>query len=162
MGILHPAGRDDDDHPSYQMMVSSQSIDARLAALLAAPVSTRVHLMGIGGAGLSAIARVLLQRGFSVSGCDRQESTILEELRELGASVSIGHSGSHAEATDLLLVSSAVAPDHPELAAAEQARRAGGQTRAVPGPTDGRPASNLRGRNPWQDHYQRYDRHHPG
>lgn len=103
------------------MIVSSQSVDARLAALLAAPASTRVHLMGIGGAGLSAIARVLLQRGFSVSGCDRQESTIIEELRELGASVSIGHSASHAEATDLLLVSSAVAPDHPELSAAQQA-----------------------------------------
>ena len=103
------------------MMMSSQSIDARLAALLAAPASTRIHLMGIGGAGLSAIARVLLQRGFSVSGCDRQDSVVIDELRQLGASVSVGHSASHAAEADLLLVSSAVAPDHPELEAAQQA-----------------------------------------
>ncbi|MCB0002036.1 MAG: hypothetical protein KDH86_05755, partial [Anaerolineae bacterium] len=69
--------------------MAPQSIDARLAALLAAPASTRIHLMGIGGAGLSAIARVLLQRGFSVSGCDRQDSVVIDELRQLGASVSV-------------------------------------------------------------------------
>ena len=97
------------------------SIDERLAALLANPASTRIHLMGIGGAGLSAIARVLLQRGFHVSGCDQQESAMVEELRELGAVVSIGHSASHSADVDLVLVTSAVPWDHPELAAAQDA-----------------------------------------
>lgn len=100
---------------------AGQTTEARLAGLLASPAATNVHLMGIGGAGLSAIARVLLQRGYQVSGCDRQESPLIEELRELGAVVSIGHSASHVADADLLLVTSAVALDHPELAAAQQA-----------------------------------------
>ncbi|MEZ4768348.1 MAG: UDP-N-acetylmuramate--L-alanine ligase [Caldilineales bacterium] len=100
---------------------AGSSIDARLAALLANPAGTHVHLMGIGGAGLSAIARVLLQRGFRVTGCDRQDSAVLDELRQLGAVVLVGHSAQHVADADLLLVTSAVAPDHPEPAAARRA-----------------------------------------
>ncbi|MBI1879135.1 MAG: hypothetical protein HYR94_13095 [Chloroflexi bacterium] len=50
-----------------------------------------IHLIGIGGAGLSAIATVLLQQGYRVSGSDRQASAATERLAQLGATVFIGH-----------------------------------------------------------------------
>lgn len=75
----------------------------------------RVHLMGIGGAGMSGIARILLARGMSVSGCDARESPVLAELRAAGAAVSVGHDPQHARITDTLVVSSAVRAGHPEL-----------------------------------------------
>jgi UDP-N-acetylmuramate--alanine ligase len=83
----------------------------------------RVHLMGVGGAGMSGIARILLARGVSVSGCDAKESTVLAPLRALGAVVEIGHEASHIEATDTLVVSSAIRPSNPELQAAQQQGR---------------------------------------
>jgi UDP-N-acetylmuramate--alanine ligase len=82
----------------------------------------RVHLMGVGGAGMSGIARILMARGVSVSGCDAKESTVLAPLRALGAEVQIGHDPRHTESADSVIVSSAIRPDNPELVAA----RAGG------------------------------------
>ncbi len=80
-----------------------------------------VHLVGIGGSGLSAIACVLLERGFVVSGSDRQEGAALAHLRRLGAAVFIGHDAAHAAGADLVLISSAVMPDNPEVRAAQAA-----------------------------------------
>lgn len=83
-----------------------------------------VHLMGIGGFGISAIARVLLERGYTVSGCDLTISELAEKLSERGAKVIQGHNASHIkESSDLptpdaLIMSSAVADDNPEVAAA--------------------------------------------
>lgn len=102
-------------------MMLANSVSDRLEALLVAPDAAHVHLMGIGGAGLSAIARVLLERGFHLSGCDRQPSATAAELGELGAAVALEHSASHVAGIDLLLASSAIPPDHPELAAARAA-----------------------------------------
>ena len=51
----------------------------------------RVHFAGIGGAGMSGIARIMLARGIAVSGSDARDSALLGELRELGASVHVGH-----------------------------------------------------------------------
>ncbi len=79
-----------------------------------------VHLVGIGGAGLSAIARVLCQEGFTVSGSDRADSPVLRQLAELGARVAVGHSAAHVAGADLLLISSAVREDNPEVQAARQ------------------------------------------
>ena len=79
----------------------------------------RVHVIGIGGAGLSAIARILLERGCVVSGSDMQSSEITEQLAAAGARVFLGHAASHVQGVDLALATSAVGDDHIELVAAK-------------------------------------------
>ncbi len=81
----------------------------------------RVHFAGIGGAGMSGIARIMLARGISVSGSDAKDSALLGELRALGASVHIGHAAGNLGSLgpgDTLVVSSAIRADNPELAEA--------------------------------------------
>jgi len=78
-----------------------------------------VHLMGVGGAGMSGIARVLQGHGRSVSGCDRSPSAI-EELRAEGIDVKLGHDPAHLHGDMEVIVSSAVSDDEPELAAARR------------------------------------------
>ncbi|KUP97936.1 UDP-N-acetylmuramate--L-alanine ligase [Thermobifida cellulosilytica] len=75
----------------------------------------RVHFVGIGGAGMSGIARVLLQRGVEVSGSDARDSALLRELEELGATVHVGHAAEHVGTADTVVVSSAVRDTNPEL-----------------------------------------------
>jgi UDP-N-acetylmuramate--alanine ligase len=82
----------------------------------------RVHLVGIGGAGMSAIARVMLARGMPVSGSDAAESATLKELESLGARVHLGHRAANLGDAETLVVSSAIREDNPELA---EARRRG-------------------------------------
>lgn len=92
---------------------------------MTAPASTalpdgRVHLVGVGGAGMSGLARILLQRGHPVSGTDLKDSRELEVLQALGARVRVGH---HLEAlgdADLVVRSAAVPDDNPELVAARE------------------------------------------
>ena len=79
---------------------------------------THVHLIGIGGTGLSAIARVLLERGYEVSGSDRVLSPQAGELAALGARVLVGHQAGHVRGADLVVRSSAVPDDNPEVQAA--------------------------------------------
>ncbi len=93
------------------------------AEIPAADQLGRVHLMGVGGAGMSGIARILLARGLTVSGCDAKESTVLAPLRALGATVDIGHDPAHLEAIDTLIVSSAIRATNPELVAAQASGR---------------------------------------
>jgi UDP-N-acetylmuramate--alanine ligase len=81
----------------------------------------RVHVVGIGGSGLSAIARVLHERGETVSGSDQVSNALSEALKRDGVPVAIGHRAENAAGADLLLVSSAVRSDNPEVAAARQA-----------------------------------------
>lgn len=78
----------------------------------------RVHIMGIGGAGMSGIAHILLARDFAVSGCDAGDSAVLARLRDAGATVAVGHDPGHVSGVDTLVVSSAVRADHPEVTAA--------------------------------------------
>ena len=82
----------------------------------------KVHFIGIGGAGMSGLAQLLLSRGIAVSGSDLAASAATERLAALGATVYIGHDGAHitAEAPDEVVVSSAVPPGNPELAAARE------------------------------------------
>ena len=75
----------------------------------------RVHCIGIGGIGLSAIAEILLSRGYEVSGSDMRESDITEKLMEQGADIYLGHRGRNVEKADLIIYSSAVGSDNPEL-----------------------------------------------
>jgi UDP-N-acetylmuramate--alanine ligase len=95
------------------------SLVEAVADIPAADQLGRVHLMGVGGAGMSGIARILMARGVSVSGCDAKESTVLAPLRALGAVVDIGHDPRHVETADTLIVSSAIRETNPELVAAQ-------------------------------------------
>jgi UDP-N-acetylmuramate--alanine ligase len=80
-----------------------------------------VHILGIGGSGMSAIARVLLGKGFVVSGSDRAESDLTQALAEAGATVYIGHEASQVVGVDILLMSSAIGMENVEVVAAVNA-----------------------------------------
>jgi len=82
------------------------------------PGLTRIHLIGIGGTGLSAIARVLLEMGYALTGSDRAESPFLQDLRAAGAVIHIGHQAENIESADIVLRSSAIPDDNPEVVAA--------------------------------------------
>ena len=82
---------------------------------------THTHFIGIGGAGLSAIARVLLERGEKVTGSDRQQSPITETLQAAGAQVFIGHNAENVQGADVVVRSSAVPDDNVEVVAAQEA-----------------------------------------
>jgi UDP-N-acetylmuramate--alanine ligase len=79
-----------------------------------------VHLVGIGGAGMSGIARILLARGVRVSGSDRRDTPTLLALRALGARVEVGHDAAHLGDADTVVVSTAIREDNPELRAARE------------------------------------------
>jgi len=80
----------------------------------------RVHFVGIGGAGMSGIAEVLVTQGYGVSGSDLAESAVTRRLAKLGAVVSIGHSAANVANADAVVVSTAVAADNPEVVAARE------------------------------------------
>ncbi|MGW8529514.1 MULTISPECIES: UDP-N-acetylmuramate--L-alanine ligase [Nocardiopsidaceae] len=82
----------------------------------------RTHFIGLGGAGMSGIARVLLQSGVEVSGSDARDSDTLRELEQMGADVHVGHAAGNLGAAETLVVSSAIREDNPELV---EARRRG-------------------------------------
>ena len=83
----------------------------------------KVHFVGIGGAGMSGIARILLSRGVAVSGSDAKDSTALAALRALGATVFVGHEAEQVGDADTVVVSAAIRDSNPELAAARAAGR---------------------------------------
>jgi UDP-N-acetylmuramate--alanine ligase len=85
------------------------------------PPGGHVHLVGIGGAGMSAIARVLRESGYEVSGSDQRESAVLGALRGQGVTVDIGHRARRVEGADLVVASAAVPEDNVELVAARDA-----------------------------------------
>lgn len=78
-----------------------------------------IHLVGIGGAGLSAIARILLGRGYTVSGSDRAPNALIDALANDGATIYAGHDAANVAGADALIISSAVKPDHVEVVAAQ-------------------------------------------
>ena len=78
----------------------------------------KLHFVGIGGAGMSGIAEILHNLGFTVSGSDAVESTTTQRLRELGLRVEIGHAAPHIADAQALVTSTAVAADNPEVIAA--------------------------------------------
>ena len=79
-----------------------------------------VHFVGIGGAGMSGIAEVLLTLRYKVSGSDLTESTATRRLRQLGARIYIGHAAEQIADADAVVVSTAVKDDNPEVAAARE------------------------------------------
>ena len=82
----------------------------------------RIHFLGIGGAGMSGIAEVLINQGYEVSGSDLVRSATTARLKSMGAAVFQGHAGDQIEGADVVVVSSAVGDDNPELVAAHEQR----------------------------------------
>jgi UDP-N-acetylmuramate--alanine ligase len=81
-----------------------------------------IHFVGIGGAGMSGIAEVLLNLGYRVSGSDLRASPVTARLVQLGATIRQGHAAEQVADCDVVVISSAVAEDNPEVAAARAAR----------------------------------------
>lgn len=80
----------------------------------------RVHFVGIGGAGMSGLAELLINLGYHVSGSDLRATSVTDRLARLGARVAIGHDPAHIAGADLVVFSSAVRPTNPELVAARR------------------------------------------
>ncbi len=81
-----------------------------------------IHFVGIGGIGMSGIAEVLMNLGYTVQGSDASDSANVKRLRDKGAKVSIGHRAENLDGAEVLVVSSAIKRDNPELVAARDKR----------------------------------------
>ncbi|HBH37858.1 MAG TPA: UDP-N-acetylmuramate--L-alanine ligase, partial [Curvibacter sp.] len=81
-----------------------------------------IHFVGIGGVGMCGIAEVLLNLGYEVSGSDLKRSAVTERLASFGARIDIGHRAENLLEADVLVVSSAINPQNPEVAAAIERR----------------------------------------
>jgi UDP-N-acetylmuramate--alanine ligase len=81
----------------------------------------RIHFVGIGGSGMSGIAEVLANLGYSVTGSDLSESPAVRRLRQMGIPIMIGHKSENVATADAVVVSSAVKPDNPEVLRAREA-----------------------------------------
>ena len=79
-----------------------------------------IHFVGIGGAGMSGIAEILHALGYAVSGSDLVASSTTQRLTSLGLHVSIGHAAAHMAGADAVVITSAVKPNNPEVAAARK------------------------------------------
>lgn len=80
----------------------------------------KIHMVGIGGAGMSGIAEVLLNLGYSVSGSDMSDSAVVKHLRSLGATVAVGHAAENLGDVQVLVKSTAIADDNPEVVEARR------------------------------------------
>ena len=112
--------------------------------LLPADQLGTVHFVGIGGAGLSGIARIMLARGITVSGSDAKESRTLEALRALGATCHVGHDAANLGDADTVVVSTAVRENNPEVVEARRARSAAAAALGGPGVGDAGPHASSR------------------
>lgn len=75
----------------------------------------RLHMIGIGGSGMNALARVLVEAGYDVSGSDLHLSKVTDALAAIGVRIRQGHRPEHVQGADLVVISSAIPPDNPEL-----------------------------------------------
>ncbi|RLB14302.1 MAG: UDP-N-acetylmuramate--L-alanine ligase [Deltaproteobacteria bacterium] len=82
--------------------------------------TTHIHFVGIGGIGMSGIAELLINLGYKVSGSDVRESSVTQRLASMGAMVYYGHKGDHAKGADVVVYSSAVREDNPEIRYAKE------------------------------------------
>src|ERR1700744_2969108 len=80
-----------------------------------------IHFVGIGGIGMSGIAEILHNLGYKVQGTDLTDNANVKRLRDKGIAISIGHKAEHLGAASVVVISSAVKKDNPELAAARVA-----------------------------------------
>jgi UDP-N-acetylmuramate--alanine ligase len=82
--------------------------------------SHRIHFIGVGGIGMSGIAEILLTMGYSVSGSDLRRTAVTDRLAAMGATIYTGHAAANAAASDVVVTSSAVAKDNPEVLEARE------------------------------------------
>ncbi|MFT6256250.1 MAG: UDP-N-acetylmuramate--alanine ligase [Cellvibrionaceae bacterium] len=82
----------------------------------------RIHFVGIGGAGMGGIAEVLVNEGYQISGSDIAINSVTERLASLGAKIIIGHQAQSVEQVDVVVVSTAINPQNPEIIAAKELR----------------------------------------
>ena len=79
----------------------------------------KIHFVGIGGAGMSPLAKILVELGYEVSGSDREDSAVIENLRKMGAKIMLGgQKGENVRGVDAIVVSTAIPYDNPEVLAA--------------------------------------------
>ncbi|MGL4957843.1 MAG: UDP-N-acetylmuramate--L-alanine ligase, partial [Plesiomonas sp.] len=83
---------------------------------------SRIHFVGIGGAGMGGIAEVLANEGYQISGSDIAENAVTQRLRNLGAEIFLQHSADNVISASVVVVSTAIKSDNPEVAAAREAR----------------------------------------
>ena len=103
------------------------NVSRRIAEpLIALDAPIRCHIVGVGGPGMSAIARLLIEMGHAVTGSDLHESEVVEELRDRGAEISIGHQAAVVHGVDVVTYSTAIPSNNVEL---EEARHRGIETR---------------------------------
>ena len=95
------------------MSLSTQYSLSELAKL-------KIHFIGIGGSGMSGIARIMLAKGFTVSGSDKNDSPLLTSLKALGARIEVGHKEENLGDAELVIISAAIREDNPELALARK------------------------------------------
>ena len=82
----------------------------------------RIHFVGIGGAGMGGIAEVMLNLGFTITGSDLGDNAVVQRLRQLGAQIAIGHAAEHIPGADVVVISSAVKDNNPEITEARRLR----------------------------------------
>ena len=80
----------------------------------------RIHMIGIGGSSMSGLAEMLMEKGYDVSGSDRDEGYLIHHVREKGCRVMIGHRAENVHGADLVVYSAAIAADNPERTEAER------------------------------------------
>ena len=97
----------------------------------------RIHFIGIGGAGMSGMAEVLFNLGYKVTGSDIEESPVTKRLKDLGIKVYLGHGGSQIGFCDVVVTSSAIPTDNPEVKSAVAARLSELTTQADGTPDNG-------------------------
>lgn len=81
-----------------------------------------IHFVGIGGAGMGGIAEVLLNEGYQITGSDIAQNAVVKRLTGLGAQITLGHNASNIDGASVIVVSTAIDPENPELVAAQEAR----------------------------------------
>jgi UDP-N-acetylmuramate--alanine ligase len=83
-------------------------------------IGNRVHFIGIGGAGMSGLARISLSHGITVSGSDAKDSSVVKALQALGATIATAHAASNVDGADLVVYSTAISTSNPELMRAQE------------------------------------------
>lgn len=83
-------------------------------------INKKVHFIGIGGISMSGLAEILLNKGYTVSGSDRNNSSIIEKLQKKGADIHIGHNADNVVGADIIVYTAAIAQDNPEMLKAKE------------------------------------------
>src|SRR5688572_10815236 len=93
--------------------------DARVGSMIQLIPGQHIHFIGIGGSGMSAIARLMLLQGYTISGSDMSGNVLTEALKKEGATIYRGHDATYVEGAEMVVATSAVTNDHIEVLAAQ-------------------------------------------